>query len=236
MELEGKTVLITGASTGIGLASAKLFAENKARVVINSRNKSEIEKISKTIPGSIAIAADMSKEEEARKLVQETVRACGKIDILINNAGKGYDASVEKTSIKTFKEIIELDVIGPLAAMQEAIPVMKKQGGGAIINISSGTALMSLPNMAAYSGAKRMLAGISLTAREELKKDRITVSVVYPYMTLTDFEKNTIKEEKREWEGKPRYPPDTAQFIAEKIVECAKNGEAEVFAHDWMKQ
>ena len=78
--------------------------------------------------------------------------------------------------------------------MQQVIPIMRKQGGGTIINISSGTALMYLPNNGAYSSLKRALASISLTAREELKKDNIIVSVVYPYITLTNFEKNTIKD------------------------------------------
>lgn len=116
---------------------------------------------------------------------------------------------------------------------------MRRQGQGAIINISSGTALMYLPNMGAYSSLKRALVGISLTAREELKKKNISVSVVYPYITDTDFEKNTLKDglEDMEWgEGSgPSQPPDTAEFIAEKILEAVKTGEAEIFAHEWMK-
>jgi short-subunit dehydrogenase len=117
---------------------------------------------------------------------------------------------------------------------------MKKQGGGVIINISSGTALMHLPNMGAYSAMKRALADISLTAREELKKDNIIVSVVYPYITLTDFEKNTIKDsslyENKEQESTGRFSPDSAEYIAQKILEGIESGEAEIFAHDWMKK
>jgi short-subunit dehydrogenase len=116
---------------------------------------------------------------------------------------------------------------------------MRKQGGGAIINISSGTALMYLPNMGAYSASKRALANISLTAREELKKDNIIVSVVYPYITLTDFEKNTIKEpasDSGEQADNAQFPPDTAEFVAHKILDCIERGEAEIFAHDWMKK
>jgi short-subunit dehydrogenase len=122
--------------------------------------------------------------------------------------------------------------------MQQVIPIMRKHGEGAIINISSGTALMYLPNNGAYSASKRALAAISLTAREELKQDNITVSVVYPYITLTEFEKNTIKAsgENEEEMGNAPFPPDSAEYAARKILEGIESGEAEIFAHDWMKK
>jgi short-subunit dehydrogenase len=123
--------------------------------------------------------------------------------------------------------------------MQEVIPIMRSQGGGSIINVSSGTALMYLPNMGAYSAVKRALAGISLTAREELKKDNIVVSVVYPYITLTNFQENTITDFVDEWEGEEGgdyHPADTAEYMAEKIVEGIESGEAKIFAHEWMKE
>jgi short-subunit dehydrogenase len=147
---------------------------------------------------------------------------------------------VEKTNIETLCYIFDLDVVGPLVAMQHVIPIMREQGGGTIINISSGTALMYLPFNGGYAALKRALAHLSLTAREELEKDNIAVSVVYPYMTRTDFEKNTIKDfvpEADEQEGSgPPSPPDTAEYIAHKIVEGIEDGEAEIFAHDWMKK
>jgi len=120
---------------------------------------------------------------------QKTVEHFGQVDILVNNAGKGYDASIVDTDVNKFQELFNLDVLGPLLAMQAVIPYMQKQGGGSIINISSGTALMALPNMAAYSSLKRALVGISLTAREELKTDKINVGVVYPYITATDLKR-----------------------------------------------
>jgi short-subunit dehydrogenase len=131
-------------------------------------------------------------------------------------------------------------VIGPVIAMEVVIPIMKKEGGGSIINISSGTALMALPNNAAYSGAKRALAKISLVAREELKNSKINVSVVYPYITQTAFEINTIrdksiKETPGEAESGGPQPPDSPEFVANIIVDGIKSGEAEIYAHDWMK-
>jgi short-subunit dehydrogenase len=111
---------------------------------------------------------------------------------------------------------------------------MRKQGGGTIINVSSGTALMFLEGMGAYSSLKRALVGISLTAREELKKDKIVVSVIYPFITQTDFEKNTLKEGKRQDNNGHLRQADSPEFIAGKILDLIKSGKAEIFAHDWM--
>ncbi len=181
----------------------------------------------------------MTKVSEIKRLVEQTKEHFGRIDILINNAGQGYDAPIEKIDVDTFHYIFDLNVVGPLVAMQQVIPIMRKQGEGTIINISSGTALMYLPNMSAYSSSKRALGGISLTAREELKKDNIIVSVVYPYVTFTDFEKNTIKDLpncEREIEGGGSFPADTAEYVAQKILDGIESREAEIFAHDWMKE
>ena len=218
MNVQDKIVIVTGASSGIGLATAKLLAEHGARVVLVSRSKEKLEKLSKEIPLSIAIDADMTKISDIKRVVEQTQEHFGRIDILINN---------------------DLDVVGPLAAMQQVIPIMRKLGGGAIINISSGSALMYLPNMGAYSASKRALAKISLTAREELKKNNIIISVVYPYITLTDFENNTRKEPANnggEQAGNAPFPPDSAELVAHKILDGIESGAAEIFVHDWMKK
>ena len=238
MKVKDKTAIVTGASSGIGLSTAQLLSKMGTKVALVSRSKEKLEKLSNEIPNSIAVSADMAKVFEIKRMVNEVTDRFGKIDILVNNAGVGYDALAEKIDVDTFHYIFDLDLVGPLAAMQQVIPIMRKQGGGTIINVSSAVALMNLPNNGPYASIKRALSVLSLTAREELKNDNITVSVVYPYITLTNFERNTIRAvpvPESELEPHGPFPPDTADYAAQKIVEGIESGEAEIFAHDWIK-
>jgi short-subunit dehydrogenase len=239
VSLSGKVAVVTGASSWIGRATVKALAHVGVRVALVSRSRQKLEKLSDQLPGSRVFPADMTKTFQIKGIVNEIREHFGRIDILINNAGQGYDAPVEKIDFDTFRYIYDLNVIGPVFIMQQVIPLMRGQGGGTIINISSGTALMDLPGMSPYASSKRALAGISLAARQELMKDNIHVSVVYPYITLTEFEKNTIRaipvpEDKMEPTGP--FPADSAEFVADKIVKGILSGDAEIFSHDWMRE
>ncbi len=242
MDVNGKVAIVTGASAGIGLATAKLLSKKGAKLVLAARSKDKLEQLAKELPNSVAVVADMSKVQDVKRMVKQAVKHFGRVDILVNNAGQGYDVRVEKTNPETFRYLFELDVVGPIAAISEVVPLMRKQGGGAIVNVSSGTVLMQLEEMGPYSALKAALAQLSLTAREELKEEKIAVTVVYPYITLTDFEKNTIKDpsmqlQEETIEGQEAWAKaDQPEYVAELIVGAVESGKAEVFAHDWMKR
>lgn len=238
MNLKNKVAIVTGASSGIGLATAKQLALKGVKVALVARSKEKLDKLSKELPDSFVFVTDMRVEKEVRDMVSKVMKHFGRIDILVNNAGRGYDSPIEKIDIKNYKEIFALNILGPLIAMEEVIPIMRKQKKGAIVNISSGTALGNYPGLGAYSSLKRALVGLSLTAAQEMKIEKISVSVVYPFITDTDFYKNIL--------GKPRGSlmpdranmpkADTAQYVAGKIEEAIISGAEEVFVHDWMKK
>ena len=155
MEIEGKVVIVTGASQGIGLATAKLLSSKGAKVVLAARSENILKRLQKEIPNSLAVTTDMTKEEDIKELIGNTIERFGRIDILINNAGQGmHGFSLENTDINDYRKIMELNVFSVVRTMQEVVSQMKKQGGGMIINISSMLSKMYIPYLAAYSSTK----------------------------------------------------------------------------------
>ncbi len=229
MEIANKVVLITGASSGIGAATAVLLHQRGAKIALAARSLDMLSDLANTLEGSLPERADLSEEADVKSMVKNVLSHFGRIDILINNAGQGYESLVENIDPKRFRYLLELNLMAPLIAMQSVIPSMRAQGGGMILNISSGTSFLYIPTVGAYSATKRSLNGLSLTARAELKKDNIRVSVVHPYITLTRFHKHLHVD--------PHLPPpDSAEFVAHRIEEAIISEKAEVFAHDWMRK
>lgn len=235
MEIKDKVIIITGASQGIGLAAAKLLSEKGAKVVLAARSEDKLNEISKDIKNSFPIKTDVTKEEDAKRLVDETIEKFGRIDILINNAGQGmHGFSVEETNLDDYRKIMELNVFSVVRLMQLVIPQMKDQGGGMIVNISSRLSQMHIPYLGPYSSTKSAINSISLIARQELAKDNIRVCIVLPKMTLTNFIKNSIKEN-AEWKPRPSMESreqmpsvDRPEKVAEKIAEIIETEVAEI--------
>ncbi len=195
MNIHNKIVIVTGASSGIGLAAAKLLAEKGAKVALVSRDTKTLEKIAKEIPESFVVTADMTKKDDIINMIEKTKNHFGRIDVLINNAGRGGSwQNVENIDISVFKDLLDLNVMGPIIAMQQVIPIMRKQGGGVIINIGSGTVKMLREGGSVYPGTKVLLQHITKVARKELEKDNIIVSIVHPFITKTNFFTNSDRK------------------------------------------
>jgi short-subunit dehydrogenase len=230
MKIKDKVIVLTGASCGIGLATARLLSQKGARLALAARSKDLIEKLARELPDSIAIPTDMTDVQAVKELIAEAFKHYGRVDVLINNAGRGYDCRVEDIELDKLEHIYRLSVVGPTAAMQAVIPIMRKQGGGAIVNVSSGLAKMDLAGMSPYAGLKAALSKLSLAARQELEDDKIIVSVVYPYITATDFEKNTLhsgKTDESSDEEDELPPPHAPEDAARAILETIESGVAE---------
>jgi short-subunit dehydrogenase len=235
MDVKGKVAIITGASEGIGLATARRFASEGAKLVLVARSQEKLQALAQELATSdceaIARPADMRDQKAVESMISETFAYFGRIDILINNAGQAAVGYVETVNVDDFLRIWELNVLGPLYAMQAAIPKMRAFGG-LIINISSMVTKMHIPALAAYASTKCALNMLSETARVELEKDNIRVLTVFPRMTSTDFGKNSLGDQtirQRQRSSHPAYTPDTADWVAGRILDAAQKEPAEQY-------
>ena len=195
MDLNGKVAVITGASMGIGEAIARIFVENGARVVLLSRDAERAEAARPRIgftDRALAMACDVQHREEIERALGLTLRHFGRVDIWVNNAGVGMRDTIAEMQMSTCRELFETNVFGAITCMQAVIPIMKQQGGGAIINISSVAGHIPLAYGAPYSASKFALNALGKAARIELKRDNIHVLTVCPGYVRTDFGANML--------------------------------------------
>lgn len=182
MDLKGKVALITGGGSGLGVAIAQRFVKDGAKVCITGRRREKLEQTAKTLPqGSVAICqGDVSKEEDAKRMVAETVKAFGKLDILVNNAAHDVKGRLADLAPADWRMVIEINLTGPFLLMHEAIPVMMKAGGGSIINIASLGGTRCLPACPAYNTSKAGLIMLTQQAALDYGPYKIRVNAVCP--------------------------------------------------------
>jgi short-subunit dehydrogenase len=194
-ELSGKVAVVTGASMGIGEAIAKVFVEQGASVVLLSRDATRAESARQRVgptERSVALACDVRNREEIDRVVGLTMHHFNRIDIWVNNAGRGHLGSLANAEMPAVRDTFETNLFGAIGAMQAVIPIMKQQGSGAIINISSVAGHIPLPFHSVYSGTKFALNAIGKASRIELKKHGINVLTVCPGYVQTDFGANAV--------------------------------------------
>jgi len=189
-KLQGKVAVVTGASKGIGAGIARALGEAGASVVVNyASDKTGAEKAVADIKSrggkAIAVQGDVSKGPDVKRLFDETRKAFGKLDVLVNNAGVYKFAPIEETSEKEYERQFGTNVLGPLLATREALPLFGSEGGS-VINISSIVSRMGLPGSAIYAGTKGALDTITQVLASELGPRKIRVNSINPGMVESE--------------------------------------------------
>jgi uncharacterized protein len=222
-KLSGKAVAVTGASMGIGEAIVSLFARHGAQVVLLSRDSTRLEAARSRIghvDQTLALACDVRHREEIDRVIGLIMHHFGRIDVWINNAGHGLLDSVARMQMSDCREMFDTNFFGTVEAMQAVIPIMKQQGSGAIINISSVAGHVPLPFHAAYSATKFAMSAIGKAARVELAGTGIQITTVYPGYVRTEFGANAIKGNER----KEVRPASARGISAQRVARATLNG------------
>jgi len=190
MRIDGKVVLITGASEGIGAACAGEFARAGAKVSLTARSEDALRKVG----GSDALitAGDLTLEETRRSVVQRTLERYGAIDILINNAGVGDYVPSWQSSLEDARRLMELNFFALLGMVQLVTPHMRERRSGTIVNVGSIAGKMTLPWMTLYSASKYAVGSLTEGLRSELRRDGVHAMLVCPGYVKTRFQQNVI--------------------------------------------
>ena len=189
-KLKNKVAVVTGAAKGIGASIAKHFAAEGAKVVVNYASSKEsadsvVKEITDNGGTAIAVQADVSKEADVTRLFEETKKAFGPLDILVNNAVFQQFLTIEQVSEETFHQHFNVNVLGPVLTIQAALRLFGSKGGN-IINISSGASKMPLPGASLYSATKAALDAITISLSKELGAKNIRINSILPGATETE--------------------------------------------------
>jgi len=201
-KLDGKVAVITGASSGIGEATAEALAAEGASVVVAARREDRLSDLVERINGNggkaLSVECDVTDEEAAHALIRRAKDELGSVDILVNNAGVMLLSKIEKGLSDQWRQMFDVNVLGLLYATDAAIAVMKEQQSGHIVNISSVAGRKSGPLRGAYSGTKFAVNAISEALRQELQEDSIRITVIEPGAVTTELTDHITDEEAKE--------------------------------------
>jgi short-subunit dehydrogenase len=227
--LAGRVGIVTGASAGIGEATARVLAGAGMRVAVWARRRQRLDRLVAEIgsAGGEAAAYDLDVTDAAavRATADDVALRWGRIDLLVNNAGRGLSATLEDTKPDELRALLELNVVAALTAIQAVLPWMRRQGRGHIVNVSSIVGRRGMPYRSAYSATKFALGGLSEALRVELAGSGIAVSLVYPIGTATEFHEVEARRAGPGLHG----PIQSAGHVARCILRCVERPRPEVY-------
>lgn len=224
-DLSGAVVIVTGASSGIGAATARLLREAGAHPVLAARRADRIAALGAELGGALAVTADVTDPGAPAEIVSRTLDRYGRVDGLVNNAGVSLHGPLEKISPEEFGRVLRLNLVSVLAMTQAVLPAMRAQGGGRIVNVSSGTTRMVLPGVGGYAATKAGLNMLSAVARAELAGERIDVSLVLPSITATEFAGGRFQAGQG---PRPGMIAHTPEYVGRVILRALRTGEERI--------
>ena len=231
MDPRGKVVVITGASMGIGEALARAFAQQDCKVVLSSRDPARLESARVRVgppDRTSAITCDVRNREEIDRLLSLTLHNFGRVDIWVNNAGFGLQDSVANMDMRACRDMFDTNLFGMIECMQAVIPVMKGQGTGMIINVSSVAGHIPLPYSAAYSATKFAMNAIGKGAAMELRGSGVQMMTVCPGTIATNFMENSVKGKDRLRLGGANRRGISAERVAKAVIRACRTEKREV--------
>jgi short-subunit dehydrogenase len=194
MDIKGKVVIVTGASSGIGEATAREFGREGAKIVLAARRVDKLQTLAQKVNAigngaeTLVVQADLSRLEDIQSMIAQTLEKFGRIDVLVNNAGFGRLDWLENLDpIKDIQAQIDVNVMGVIQTTRQVLPLMIKQRGGSIINMCSMAGLVGTPTYSIYAASKHAVHGFSEALRREVKPWGIDVCLVYPGGVATEF-------------------------------------------------
>ncbi len=232
MEVKDKVVVITGASSGIGEATAREFGREGAKVVLAARRVDRLESVAQEIAGmgtgaeTLVVQADLSKLEDIQSLINKTLERFGRIDVLFNNAGFGRLDWLENLDpVKDIQAQFDVNVLGVIQTTRQAWPIMMKQRSGHIINMCSMAGLVATPTYTIYAACKHAVHGFSEALRREVKPWGVDVSIIYPGGVVTEFGAHAgIKRKTKA--TTPKFLLLTAEQVGQAVVKLVRHPRA----------
>jgi NAD(P)-dependent dehydrogenase (short-subunit alcohol dehydrogenase family) len=184
--MQGKVAIVTGAAQGIGRAIAEGLSAAGARIVIADLQRAE--EAAAAFPGGVGLTVDVASEEDVARMAEETVERCGSIDVLVNNAGLYASLAMrpfDEIPLAEWRQVLDVNVASMFLTCRAVVPVMRRQGGGKIVNISSGTPFRGVPYLLHYVTSKGAIVALTRALARELGKDNVLVNCVAPGFTLS---------------------------------------------------
>lgn len=233
MDLTGRVAVITGASSGIGLAVSQRLAREGVAVVMGARRADRLEAAAEDIRSNggraEALATDVTSEAEVLRLVEHAQEAFGRLDIMICNAGFGYYGSVEETPGETMRRMMDVNFMGTFYGARAALPIFRAAGRGHLMIVSSIVGRRGIAQMSGYSATKAAQAGFAEALRTEFAGSDIRVSVVFPVSTDTEFRYAMERDFGHSVAG--LGPKQSVEDVARAMAGCLRRPVPEVYPH-----